>query len=1195
MDGGITAAICIFGIGGILTLIFIVSTLSRLTEQRDLIGKLRKDLLDLRNEIRGIQDREESRTETSPEVEKSEMAERFDEVKEAARKATASQVDPPPPEEEPPPVTPPPLPSMQSTSDRAGIKLTPDPVPVVQEFNMATVPKPTSQPASAPEPAGPSRLQSFLEKINLWPPSGDTAAEATIGAWWATRIGLIVAIIGATFGGIYVAEGAPPWTRVLAMTVISIAVTILGLRLERKIPAFGRLISAGGLGLGYFTAFAAFALAPMKIIDSSTIGLLAQAAILVVMVGWSLWKRDEVVAGMAILLGYVSCWFSLENDQMDFVVTGLMMLAAAASFLLWKRQWLWSQGIAILGTWIGFLALGIFEWDSETAPAFLIVLGGLLGAQLIFEAGHFFAGNKFEVKTLAAKWLRRLSVLSSPLSIFVGYFVIAETYPEQKAVFYLSFAVMMLLFSLAHFFRKHEISRGLDQMFFLKMSALLCLFFVAQFDGPVRWLAIALQAGAVLFTWRRTGYRWVEVAFGILFFVAGAALIRGVITYDADLWSLFSPQNLVSLLSLTALSFWLTIYRHWKFPIDGDQPKIDSQENPLYLLGAVTIAVAAWFVASVPLDVADAFRPVFLIIAAGAVALPLLRWAKAGPVLAATLILIGAFAKILLYSGEMITSKATTLGFVGAGIAIVLAELCRRGWRPDWILGNVFRTVYAGFGSLLLLSAMNLLTEQFDGISVICLLVFAGIGMLLLAQNALGLRAGVETKSPELHVECQWVLSILIGLVAVIFCPDVVKGEALAFNSVWFALAGAILLAATFFTRSAVPIIAGGLPLVASVISFLGDYDKGGSTNEILIAAGGLLVIFVGIIVVLHRFTGGKKSDFLAGCETILIGAAALILHWALRPFLDASEILAADCGIMLGLVLAARRWPMRTLKASSAWPIGFAVLHVGLLAFDLYEEGPEALWWVAAVLVLAWGWIYYQGDAIRLPDFSAAAPDRKIVFGWPTILVTAVFWLVAIFGSNEPWQSVSFAAFAIVVLVFWRFANGAGGHLWTWILVASALVTAARSIVHPDGFEAETLAVVIVTAGLVVIHGVLYPREIEEFRNLSIFHALPALGLVFWACSPDVLTVDKLTTVCWGAASVVLFVMGLMAGLKIYRIVGLVGLGLCIFRMFLVDIDDTLYRIIAFLGVAIVLLIIGFLYHRFRGRIENQFSGKTD
>ena len=162
MDGGITAAICIFGIGGILTLIFIVSTLSRLTEQRDLIGKLRKDLLDLRNEIRGIQDREESRTETSPEVEKSEMAERFDEVKEAARKATASQVDPPPPEEEPPPVTPPPLPSMQSTSDRAGIKLTPDPVPVVQEFNMATVPKPTSQPASAHEPAGPSRLQSFI-------------------------------------------------------------------------------------------------------------------------------------------------------------------------------------------------------------------------------------------------------------------------------------------------------------------------------------------------------------------------------------------------------------------------------------------------------------------------------------------------------------------------------------------------------------------------------------------------------------------------------------------------------------------------------------------------------------------------------------------------------------------------------------------------------------------------------------------------------------------------------------------------------------------------------------------------------------------------------------------------------------------------------------------------------------------------
>ncbi len=65
--------ICGAAIVGILLLIFIISTLTRLSTQNDLIGELRKDLKKLRNEMLGEKDRI-----------KSEMGERFERLQKLA-------------------------------------------------------------------------------------------------------------------------------------------------------------------------------------------------------------------------------------------------------------------------------------------------------------------------------------------------------------------------------------------------------------------------------------------------------------------------------------------------------------------------------------------------------------------------------------------------------------------------------------------------------------------------------------------------------------------------------------------------------------------------------------------------------------------------------------------------------------------------------------------------------------------------------------------------------------------------------------------------------------------------------------------------------------------------------------------------------------------------------------------------------
>ncbi len=1200
--------VCALFFGVILGLIFIVSTLSRLRSQEDLIKGLRKEFLELKNEF--YREKEEN-TEV-----KSAMRERFDEVKEAAAQAVVKGAEEDKPvdtlaEEEdkaPEPVeekgegTEIQLQPAADKKPEARAAVVPPPLPVnTAQAAFAKEPSPdllekSGMEAVSPPPVPstePGKLKQLLERIYLWPPSGDTAAEATIVGWWATRLGLVVGIIAATFTGIHVAESVPAWLRVSGLGALAIALVGAGVWLEKKIPAFGRLISAGGLGLAYFTAFAAFALKPMQIIESPVVALLVQAATVGVMVGWSLWRRDELVAGMATVLGYVSCWFSLQNDQLNFVIVGLLLLGAAGSFMLWRRKWLWPQGFAIAGTWGGFLVLSVFEWTQADAPPFAMIVACFAVAALIFEVGHFFTGPNLAAGSEPAKWLRRFSVASSSLAILVGFYVFTLDYPNLKSGFYLAFTGLMLAFSLAHYFRKHEISRGIDQMFFLKASALLCLFFVAEFDGPIRWMSIALQTGAMLWAWKRTRYTWVEVGFAVLFFVTLGTMARGIFNGDDPQWFAFGVRNIVGMLALVALSLWTALHREWRFPNPDEQPGLKSPFNPIYVVGSVGIGLTAWFLANFPAgNYTDKWRSIVLLVAGILIAAPLLRWAKAGPFIAATTALFAGFLKVLVTSGRWQDEETSSICMLAFAIAVVVAELCRRFWPEHWKFGNAARTLYAGFGVVLFYQAGQSIVKQFavaDDLAVpLCVIAFAGIGALLLWQNSRPLPTETEPKMTA----WPWLLAVLIG---VLVSALGIYPRDITFSSVWLTVGAAMLFASAFLLRNGVPALAGGIPLVIGTFNYLGQFGRDSDLGDHTVAALAIFALTLAVAIVLYRKTREQTQGVYKTFEAILLGIGLLVIHWLLRNSFDASSVFVLDCGIGLAALILSRRWSMRALKFCSALPLLFGILHVAIMEFGFYRSGGDIGWWVAAVLVAVWVWLYNQGEKIRRPDFFGECPDGKITFGWPTGIATAAFWLIAFHGAREPWLPVAFAGFAILVLTLWRYARIESGHVWTWLLLASAVVSSVVAIASDFENETATFASVMLATALIGLHGLFYSRREPQFRNLVIFHSIPALGLAFWASSPGVLIIDELTTVLWGVASITLFVLGFVFGLRIYRIVGLVGIGLSLARVFIVDIEDTLYRIFASFAVTIVLLAVGFLYIKFRNRIENgPFSDKT-
>ena len=71
--------------------------------------------------------------------------------------------------------------------------------------------------------------------------------------------------------------------------------------------------------------------------------------------------------------------------------------------------------------------------------------------------------------------------------------------------------------------------------------------------------------------------------------------------------------------------------------------------------------------------------------------------------------------------------------------------------------------------------------------------------------------------------------------------------------------------------------------------------------------------------------------------------------------------------------------------------------------------------------------------------------------------------------------------------------------------------------------------------------------------------------------------------TVGWGLAAASVFLLGLFLRSRPHRLAALAGLALCVPRAFMYDLHSTLYRIAAFVALGVVLLWVGFSYHRFR------------
>jgi uncharacterized membrane protein len=239
---------------------------------------------------------------------------------------------------------------------------------------------PPQQP-SEPEPPRPSRSSEE------W--------EALVGGNWLNKLGILVLVIAiALFLGYSFTQLGPPGRSAIAL-VVSFALLIGGVVLERRprYVIFARGLLAGGWAALYFTTYAMQAVDAAKVISSPLLGGLLLLAVATAMVVHSLRYRVQALTGLAYFMAFATLAITPVTT-----LSVIALVPLAASLLVIANRFSWSGLVlfglvATYGTCASKGDNGAPLWSAQTVFAIY---------WLLFEAYDILRAHRRS--DLAAEW-----------------------------------------------------------------------------------------------------------------------------------------------------------------------------------------------------------------------------------------------------------------------------------------------------------------------------------------------------------------------------------------------------------------------------------------------------------------------------------------------------------------------------------------------------------------------------------------------------------------------------------------------------------------------------------------------------------------------------------------------------------------------------------------------------------------------
>lgn len=391
-----------------------------------------------------------------------------------------------------------------------------------------------------------------------------------LGAWWATRIGALLAVIAVVFFGVYVSLGTPPWVKLVELAAVSAGIALGGAWLERRLPRFGSVILGGGLALLFFTALAAYAVPAVKVTDDLAVAAGLQLAAIALVFGVGLRRGSPTVVTMATLMGFVSAFLSVAEGFDDFAVFGALGLAVVAAGFRLARGWAAPLFVASILTHVVIGAVALAIWNSETGRPGAAFAFGIVGAAFAILLASIVIERAGEDGRIARvqRWVQSLN---ASLAALVGLLVMTVALPGEPVSRYF-FVAGAVLFGAAFWARRSVPMDTLFLSFAVKATALITLGVMTEWGARTRWTALLVEAFvlvAAAHRMRRSALGWIAL---LVWFVSLFFFLGDVGRLEA---LLLSPAGAALALYVVAGPVLLLAIRRLAKPGDGNATALD--------------------------------------------------------------------------------------------------------------------------------------------------------------------------------------------------------------------------------------------------------------------------------------------------------------------------------------------------------------------------------------------------------------------------------------------------------------------------------------------------------------------------------------------------------------------------------------------------------------------------------------------
>jgi hypothetical protein len=399
------------------------------------------------------------------------------------------------------------------------------------------------------------------------------------------------------------------------------------------------------------------------------------------------------------------------------------------------------------------------------------------------------------------------------------------------------------------------------------------------------------------------------------------------------------------------------------------------------------------------------------------------------------------------------------------------------------------------------------------------------------------------------------------------------------------------------------PYIAGGIPLLYGHIIFWLLNNNETPVEYIWLNAGSTVLLTVAAICIINlrwkTIIPNENSNTNQQLSSFILPAHALwlfTLHTACtRVFEPESFILMAVITSIIAAGLSITK-PFYLLGYVSFLPMVFAFtgfiysqteIHRG---FTLSREGELQLW-IATIGAFGFACAYASFDILKKQITHLLKND---LYQWiHTILAMLLgFYTLSVAFQDEDFMlSLGIAGVIVALLSKWPGLKPALFLAVIYIMISHISFYALLD----NGTLKQSMVFLwmsVIVGLITLIYPVISPRLIPTLKPetnslMQWCFGISALFLFFLLFLSREGYLRNYITVFWGVSAILVFLVGLTDRMKPMRIIGLIGLCVCIARVFIVDIQEMFYRIAAFGVLSVVLLGVGFLYNKYRTRIE--------